>query len=125
MLHTEQVEAEEEGLRMKMTALPNAKRVKCYERYEKEMKDPDTYAALGWGLPVGLHHIYLGNWIRAVTDTIVFLVGVAFMFLGMLAFIGGPLILGVIVAEIYCVSRSQIIVQAYNNGILRKLLNSA
>ena len=41
---------------------------KVSSRMFEKLKDSDTYVALAWSLPIGLHHFYLNNWKRAFAD---------------------------------------------------------
>ena len=126
----DQVEAEEEAIRAEVSRLPDTDRQAFYGQFNQRLKDPDTYATLAWSLPVGLHHFYLGNWLRALMDIGIFLSGIAMILSGIFngravsMVLGILLILGVTIAEFYSLFRSQIIVQDHNNRLMRKILET-
>ena len=123
-----QVETEEEAIRAEVSRLPDTDRQAFYEQFNQRLKDPDTYAALAWSLPVGLHHFYLGNSLRALMDIGIFLSCIAMILSGIFngrvvsMMLGILLILGVTIAEFYSLFRSQVIVQDHNNKLMRKIL---
>lgn len=58
----EQLENKEEHLRKQVNALPENQKREFYHRQSKQLKDPDTYAALNWFFLGGFHHCYLGKY---------------------------------------------------------------
>jgi TM2 domain-containing membrane protein YozV len=121
MLKQQDVDAEEERLRELARQLPEAQRKAFYHEVKRELRDPDTYAVLNWFFVAGLHHFYLGRWIRGVIDLGVFLLGVALIIV-QLTWPGIALILLVTAWELWALFRSQIIVQDWNNAVYRRLL---
>lgn len=120
MLSASEVNAEEERIRGLVRQLPDDKRFVFFQEAEKRLKDPDTYAALNYLLIVGLHHFYLGNWLRGLTNLAIFLIGIVMLFTPMII-VGILLILTVSVIELYALFKSQIIVQAHNNAVMKKI----
>jgi TM2 domain-containing membrane protein YozV len=120
MLTSEQVLETEERLRKCVRALPDEKRLAFYRQAERRLKDPDTYAALNYLFIAGLHHFYLGKWVRGLLNITVFLAGVMLLFTP-LAVIGILLIVAISMAELYALFKSQTIVQAHNNRIMEQI----
>jgi len=120
MISSDETLEEEERLRKLIRALPDDKRFAFYKEAEKQLKDPDTYAALNYLFIAGLHHFYLGKWIRGLFNITVFLAGTVMLFTP-LAIVGVLLIIIITVIELYALFKSQAIVQAYNNGISEKI----
>lgn len=120
MLTSEQVLETEERLRKCVRALPDDKRLAFYRQAERRLKDPDTYAALNYLFIAGLHHFYLGKWVRGLLNITVFLAGVMLLFTP-LAVIGILLIVAISMAELYALFKSQTIVQAHNNRIMEQI----
>jgi len=121
MLHREEVEAREEGLRLKVRELPDAERKAFYIRAEKRLKDPDTYAVLNYLFIAGLHHFYLGRWFRGLINLTVFGGGAALIVLGQWQ-AGLAIIVAITVLELYALFRAQVIVQAFNNRVMEQAL---
>lgn len=120
MLSDSEVTEEEERIRELVRQLPDDKRFVFFQEAEKRLKDPDTYATLNYLFIAGLHHFYLGNWLRGVTNLAIFLIGIVMLFTSM-RIVGILLILTVSVIELYALFKSQIIVQAYNNAVMKKI----
>lgn len=123
MLNTAEVHAREEALRQRVRELPDELRKQYYEKAERRIRDPDTYAVLNYLFIAGLHHFYLKRWFRGLLNLSVFCAGVALMIIGMWPF-GLALIAAITLLEIYALFRSQIIVRAYNNAVMETLLES-
>lgn len=121
MLEQQQVDAEEERLRELAAALPDVQRQQFFQQLKRELRDPDTYAALNWCFLAGLHHFYLGQWQRGLVNLLVFIAGLALLFSPWL-WLGVVLIVLISVAELWALFRSQIIIQHWNNQIMRRLL---
>ena len=123
MLKQGEVDAREEELRLAVRELPDEKRKAFYERAEKELKDPDTFAVLNYLFIAGLHHFYLGRWLRGLINLLVFGAGVYLIWLEQWR--NGLIIIGIItLLEFYALFRSQIIVKHYNNRISADILDS-
>lgn len=122
MLNRDEVEAEEEQLRAEARKLPDDARAAFFREVTRQLRDPDTYAVLNWFFLAGLHHFYLGRWGRGLFDLGLFLTGIALIALGQ-ALAGIALVLFISVVELWALFRSQIIVQHYNNEIVRRVLS--
>ena len=120
MLSSDEVHEEEERLRKLIRTLPDDKRFIFHKEVEKQLKDPDTYATLNFLFIAGLHHFYLEKWVRGLINITVFLAGVVMLFTP-LAVIGILLIFTISVIELYALFKSQVIVQAHNNHIMKKV----
>lgn len=122
MLHKTAITAEEENLRQQVRHLNASERARFYTLFQREVKDPDTYAVLNYLFISGLHHFYLEKWWRGLINLIIFVTAVFLMFNDQL-WLGIYLFLTITIIELYALFRSQIIVQDYNNRLMRRLLN--
>ena len=120
MLSSEQVFEVEERLRKRVRELPDDKRLAFFKEAEQRLKDPDTYAALNYLFIAGLHHFYLGKWVRGLLNITVFLAGAVMLFTP-LTIIGILLIAAITIVELYALFKSQIIVQAHNNRLMEQI----
>ena len=121
MLNQHEVDSEEERLRALAQALPDMQRKAFFEDAKERLRDPDTYAVLNWFFLAGLHHFYLGKWIKGLCNLAVFVAGIVLIFVQS-AWLGLGLILLVSVWELWALFRAQIIVQDWNNRLYRDLL---
>jgi len=123
LLKQNEVDAREEELRLQVRELPDEKRKAFYERAEDELKDPDTFAVLNYLFIAGLHHFYLGRWLRGVLNLAIFGGGIYLMYLDQWK--NGFIVIGIItLLELYALFRSQVIVKHYNNRISADILSS-
>lgn len=120
MKDNEAILEEEERIRRLVRELPDEKRVLFFKQAEKHLKDPDTYAVLNYLFIAGLHHFYLGKWIRGSINLFIFLMGVVLLFTG-LAFTGVLLLVIISAIELKALFKSQIVVQDYNNGVMEAI----
>ena len=97
-------------------------RVLFYKEVNKRIKDPDTYATLNYFFIVGLHHFYLGKWIRGCLDIFYFVIGIFFIFSPGLELFGILIVVMITLMEMYCLFRSQSIVKHYNNNSMEQTL---
>ena len=123
------IRAEEEAIRNEVAALESQKQKEFHTYCAEKLKDPDTFAALTWSLPIGLHHFYLGAWQRALLDIGFVVAGLILMITGTLgessffvALIGVLIVCLVSIAELNSLFRSQLIVSHYNNQLMRRAL---
>jgi TM2 domain-containing membrane protein YozV len=121
VLSREAVEREEEELRAAIAKLPDARRAAVYRDAGRKLRDPDTYATLNYLLISGLHHFYLGKWERGAAELLGAVAGIALLFTDYWA-VGVLLLVGIAALELYALVRSQVIVQDYNNRVLREAL---
>jgi len=112
------VQAEEESLRVDVAALPDEQRKQFYAIAKKKLKDPDTFAVLNYLFITGLHHFYLGHWLRGILNLMVFIAGISFIVVGAWQ-LGLAIIAVMSLFEVYALFRSQVIVQDYNNNVMR------
>lgn len=115
---------EEERIRITVRELPDEKRKRYYEQLERRLRDPDTYAVLNW-MFVGLHHIYLGRWLRGLLNLGLVTLALLLMIAGGdgTAMVAGIVLLAVVaLVELLQLFRSQTIVADYNNQQAQYLL---
>jgi TM2 domain-containing membrane protein YozV len=121
MLDPDQVRAEEEQLRLAIRELPDGQRADFYRAFNQQLKDPDTYAVLNYLLIAGLHHFYLGKWLRGAINLFFFCAALALM-LANLFWLGLAVVAVIVISELYALFRAQLIVQDYNNALMRTIL---
>ncbi|WP_019676342.1 hypothetical protein [Arsukibacterium perlucidum] len=121
MLNQQQVDAEEEQIREWVAALPDEQRKEFYQQLKPLLRDPDTYATLNWCFLAGLHHFYLGQWGRGLVNLLIFVVGAALLFTP-LVLVGIAMLLLITGIELWALFRAQIIIQHWNNQLMRRLL---
>jgi TM2 domain-containing membrane protein YozV len=120
MLSKDELEEQEENIRVRVMELSDARRATYFKLLEKKLKDPDTYATLNFIFIAGLHHFYLGRWRRGLLNILVFWVGIALLFTGFFA-VGIIVIVAITMLEFYELFRSQLIVKDYNNRLMETL----
>lgn len=123
MLKQSEVTAEEERLRVEVRKLTDAQRQQFYALAQPRIKDPDTYAAMNYLFVAGLHHFYLGQWLRAILTPLLYLLGLAMLFDDSTRWPGVALIVAITVLELYELFRSQVIVQHFNNQAIARVLD--
>jgi hypothetical protein len=106
MLNKDEVQAQEERLRDKISLLDSEKKKELYTKLTKEIKDPDTYATLNGSI-----------------NLVIFIVSFILIFSNYSTI--GLVMLGIIlVVELKELFFSQVIVQDYNNKITEELLDT-
>ncbi len=123
MLNQDDVNKEEERLRVEIASLPDESRKEFYLKVKSRIKDPDTYAALNWFFITGIHHFYLGKWFYGILDLSLFLVGVMLVIMDY-HLLGFSVIVFISVVELWALFRSQIIIQDWNNKVYRDILDA-
>ncbi|WP_121626932.1 TM2 domain-containing protein [Poseidonibacter antarcticus] len=122
-MNNDDVKKEEELLRNKILLLSDENRKVFYENVEKQIKDPDTYAALNFLFLTGIHHFYLQKWLKGTINLSLFVFGLILLFGSTFSYgFGLGILLAVFILELNELFRSQIIVQDYNNKVLEKNL---
>lgn len=120
MLNKLIVESEEESIRQQVAEMPTHLRSQFYKQVEGQLKDPDTYATLNYLFVAGLHHFYLGKWVRGLLNISIFFFGILAIVVGFTG-IGISIIIATVIFECYELFRSQLLVLDYNNKLMRKL----
>ncbi len=120
MKNKQAIEQDEERIRKMVRELPDDKRLWFFREAEKQLKDPDTYATLNFLFIAGLHHFYLGKWVRGFINLGVFLAGAVMLFTS-LSGVGLLLLIAVMVIELKALFQSQTVVQDYNNGVMERI----
>ena len=115
-------ELEEERLRIAVRALSDDQRLRFHEIANPRLRDPDTYAALNWSLLAGMHHFYLGRWLRGAATLLCFIGGVAALFSDALRWPAALVLFVILVIELSELFRSQSIVQNHNNHMMARVL---
>lgn len=120
MKNKQAIEQDEERIRKMVRELPDDKRLWFFREAEKQLKDPDTYATLNFLFIAGLHHFYLGKWVRGFINLGIFLAGAVMLFTS-LSGVGLLLLIAVTVIELKALFQSQTVVQDYNNGVMERI----
>lgn len=121
MLNQEEVDAQEEAIRLRVRELGDEKRKEYFRRFNRVVKDPDTYAGLNWLFIAGLHHFYLGRWGMGLLDLVIFMSGVFLLFTP-LFIVGIILIVGISIIELWALFRAPVIAQDFNNQLALQIL---
>lgn len=121
-LREDEVRQQEESFRQKLRDLSDEERAKFYRIYNKKLRDPDTYAVLNWLFLTGMHHAYLGRWVRGLINLSVMIAGIILLFTEN-AQIGFWMIVAILAIEIPALFRSQVIVADFNVRQGEKALN--
>jgi TM2 domain-containing membrane protein YozV len=121
MLNADAVRDEEDAIRDALAALGPEQRKAYYRLSENRIKDPDTYATVNYFLVCGLHHFYLGKWLRGAINLIAFMVGAVFLFTPT-PLIGVIVIAAIVAVELPALFMSQSIVRHHNNKQARQIL---
>ncbi len=109
----------EEKIRVLASELPGDKRLLFWTQVQKKLKDPDTYAAMNFAFMFGLHHFYVGKWIRGLLAISLFMLGLIILFF--VPMVGILLIACVICSAIPALFRSETIVRQYNNELMEQM----
>ncbi len=118
-LRKDDVADREDAIRKRVSALEPSLRKAYFKRVGKEIKDPDTYAVLNYFFLAGLHHMYLGRWLRGLVNLVVLVTGIGLMFTGMP---GYWLILFILAVELMALFRFEVIVNDHNNKVSERVL---
>ncbi len=118
----EMLRQEEEALREQIYQLPVQQKKQYYALEVAQVKDPDTYAALNWAFVAGLHHFYLGKWLRGFFNIVLMISGIILYFATQWPLIGGGLVVFVFVIELPQLFSSEKIVHIHNNQLMKRLI---
>lgn len=123
-LREPQVKAEEEALRDQLRNLPDIDRATFYHAYNPKLKDPDTYAVVNWFFIAGIHHFYLGRYLRGAINLLLMVCGILLLFsdYGDNTAYGFAVIVAIFLIELPALFRSQVIVMDFNNRLAREIL---
>ncbi|GAB1623715.1 hypothetical protein AAOGI_37650 [Agarivorans albus] len=121
MLNREQVEQRQEQLREQIALLPQEQRKHFYQLWQKQVKDPDSYAVLNYLLLAGLHHFYLGKWLRGAVNLLISIIAILLVALGA-GLLGLGLLVAITIVELPALFRSELVVLDYNNQQMQQLL---
>lgn len=120
MKNKQTIQQDEERIRRKVRELPNDKRSLFFTEAERQLKDPDTYATLNFLFIAGLHHFYLGKWMRGFFNLGIFLTGFMMLFTSLFG-VGLLLLIAITGVELKALFQSQTVVQDYNNSVMERI----
>ena len=115
------VERHQEELRRRINALEDPARKTYYERFKQELKDPDTYAVLNYFFLAGLHHMYLGKFLRGSLNFFILTLGLG-LIIGGYVWAGSLLMASILLMELMALFRSEVIVIQHNNELSEDIL---
>ena len=118
-LRKEDVANREEAIRKRVAALEPPLRKTYYQLVGKRLKDPDTYAVVNYFFLAGLHHMYLGKWLRGILNLAVLIIGILLMFVGLPGYV---LVILILLVELMALFRSEVIVNDHNNNEAERVL---
>ncbi|GGB17355.1 hypothetical protein [Agarivorans gilvus] len=121
MLNRQHLEQQQEQLRQQINRLSAEQRKQFYQAWEKQVKDPDSYAVLNYLLLAGLHHFYLHKWLRGAVNLLVSLVALLLLLFGVWS-LGLCLLVAISLIELPALFRANLQVLAYNNQKMQQLL---
>ena len=122
MLNREVVAQSEEELRVQVRELSDTQKQEFYKVVNKKIKDPDTYAVLNFTFFLGIHHLYLARYLRWIIELTIAIIAIVMLFSDVTLAVGIFLLVAVVISETYDLFRSEVIVQDYNNVIMKKAL---
>ena len=115
------VERHQEELRGRINALEDPARKTYYERFKQELKDPDTYAVLNYFFLAGLHHMYLGKFLRGSLNFFILTLGLG-LIIGGYVWAGSLLMAFILLMELMALFRAEVIVIQHNNELSEDIL---
>lgn len=122
-MNKDEVEKQEDLLRDEINNLDKEKKKLFFEKVEKEIKDPDTYASLNFLFLTGVHHFYLQKWLKGSINLGLFIIGLVLLFGSTFSYgIGLGMIIAIVILELNELFKAQIIIQDYNNKVLEENL---
>ncbi|WP_432460248.1 MULTISPECIES: TM2 domain-containing protein [unclassified Agarivorans] len=121
MTRRDDLEVQQEQLRAEIRQLPAPLRQQFYQLWEKQVKDPDSYAVLNYLFIAGLHHFYLGKWQRGLINLTISLMGLSILFSPYWIW-GVSLLLLVSLIELPALFRAELILLEHNNKSMQTLL---
>ncbi|MDO6765517.1 TM2 domain-containing protein [Agarivorans sp. 1_MG-2023] len=121
MLNREQLEQQQEQLRLSVRELPDERRKQFHHAWQKQVKDPDSYAVLNYLMLAGLHHFYLAKWLRGLLNLGISLVALLLMLGGVWQW-GLAMLIAITVVELPALFRSELMVLQHNNQKMQALL---
>jgi TM2 domain-containing membrane protein YozV len=122
-LNAEEVDRQEEDLRLRARELPEEARKRYFKQFKKEMKDPDTFAVLNWFFLSGLHHMYLGDFVRGAIN-LALMVWVVIMLVTPFWPVGVVIAFVILALELMALFRAQTVVANHNNQVAEEILDA-
>ncbi len=119
-LSISEIKADEERLRQTVRELDDQARAAYFRESKNRLRDPDTYAVLNYFFLTGMHHFYLGKYVRGIFNLTVLILGLFLLFL--IPPLGVLLAIGICLIELPNLFRSQAIVADHNNSIGHDIL---
>jgi len=94
-----------------------------YDRLEtRRLKDASRYLTLNCLFAFGVHHFYLGRWLRGAINLMLTLLGVWLLLSADTTWFGGLMLIAVVLIEIPQLLNARLLVRNRNNQIMRGCL---
>jgi TM2 domain-containing membrane protein YozV len=122
MFSEKELNLEEHELREAARTLPAGLKHQYQLLELRYLKRPATYTRLNWVFPLGLHHFYLGRWVRGSLNLSLSATGLWLMAASDLQAYGGMILLLVLVIDIPQLLNARHLVHSHNNRIMERCL---
>ncbi|ALO45565.1 hypothetical protein [Pseudohongiella spirulinae] len=122
MFSEKELNLEEHEIRDVVRALPATRQYRYHQLEVRLLKRPSTYKALNWLFPMGIHHFYLGRWIRGLITLSLTLSGVFMIVAMQMTAYGLMLLLATVLIEIPQLLNARLLVHSRNNRIMAACL---
>lgn len=122
MFSEKELNLEEHEIREVVRTLPASSQFRYHELEVRLLKRPSTYKALNWLFPLGVHHFYLGRWIRGLITLSLSVAGVLVIIIMQMTAYGLMLLLATVLIEIPQLLNARLLVHSRNNRIMAACL---
>ena len=122
MFSETELNLQESELREQIRDLSPAQRA-VYGKLETDgLKDASRYLTLNCLFALGVHHFYLGRWLRGTVNLMLTLAGLWLLFFSDTAWYGVLMLIAVVLIEIPQLLNARLLVRNRNNQIMRDCL---
>ncbi len=122
MFSETELNLQESELREQIRDLSPAQRA-VYDRLETDgLKDASRYLALNCLFALGVHHLYLGRWLRGTINLMLTLSGAWLLLSTDATWYGSLMLIAVVLIEIPQLLNARLLVRNRNNQIMRDCL---
>ncbi|OOE73089.1 MULTISPECIES: hypothetical protein [Salinivibrio] len=115
----EALEAQETELKQQVNGLTQSQKKRFFAEQSRQLKDPDTYAALNWGFLGGIHHLYLRKYGLFVVECVLLVIAIIGLVLNQPYF--GLILAGLVLFELPQLFFAQKIARQYNYHVSREI----
>ncbi|SIN81731.1 hypothetical protein [Salinivibrio sp. ES.052] len=115
----EALDAQEEALRKQVNGLTQSQKKRYFAEQTRQLKDPDTYAALNWAFLGGFHHLYLRKYRLFIVECTLLVIAVIGLVMSQPYF--ALILVGLVLFELPQLFFAQKIARQYNYHVSRKI----